>query len=247
MKPTIPLAFVAGILSFLSPCVLPLIPVYLSYITGLSVTQLQASGNVGRSRRMLVSLTLAFVAGFAVVFVLLGASATLVGSALKRSMPALRVAGGIVMVILGLHLTGLLRLRFLDVEHRTLQQTARRTGRGSFIGAFLMGIAFSLGWSPCIGPILGGILLLAATRDTLSQGIALLAAYTAGLAVPFMLTALLIGRISTSSRTTRRVARIAELAGGTILVVAGILMVTGTITVLSAWANRLLPWLDFGL
>ncbi|MFO0767123.1 MAG: cytochrome c biogenesis CcdA family protein [Nitrospiraceae bacterium] len=183
-------AFSAGLLSFVSPCVLPLVPSYISYITGLSVEQLTDVSERSRFRKAIILNSLLFIAGFSTVFVAFGASASLLGQALITYQDHLRRIGGIVVVVFGLYLLGILNLNFLKMEHR-YQFRNRPAG---FLGSFLIGIAFAAGWTPCVGPVLGTILLYASTTESLLSGVVLLTAYSLGLALPLFLTALGVDR-----------------------------------------------------
>lgn len=236
---TLLVAFLAGLLSFLSPCVLPLIPSYVALITGVSGRPDAAGGKVDEeiSRRALVS-GLLFVAGFTSVFMMLGASATAVGALLGRHGEWISRIGGVVVLVLGLHVLGVLRLPGLDRDTRLLGRFsgARRLGRA---GSFFVGMAFGAGWTPCIGPVLAGILTLAATTDSLTQGMALLATYSAGLAVPFLLATVALGRFLTASRRFRKAMPWVERVSGALLVVVALLLLTGSLEALSGWSSRL--------
>ena len=242
---TLLVAFLAGLLSFLSPCVLPLIPSYVALITGVSGrTATTGKLDEGVSRLALVN-GLLFVAGFTSVFMMLGASATAVGSLFGQYGDWISRIGGVIVLVLGLHVLGLLRVPGLDRDTRLLGKLSggRRLGRA---GTFLVGMAFGAGWTPCIGPVLAGILALAATTGSLSEGMALLAVYSAGLAVPFMLATLALGRFLTASRRFRRAMPWVERASGALLVVVALLLLTGSLEMLSGWTSRLgLP--DAGL
>ncbi len=243
---TLLVAFLAGLLSFLSPCVLPLIPSYVALITGVSGRTAATTGKVDEEvpRRALVN-GLLFVTGFTSVFMVLGASATAVGALFGQYGDWISRIGGVIVLVLGLHVLGLLRVPGLDRDTRLLGRFSggRRLGRA---GTFLVGMAFGAGWTPCIGPVLAGILTLAATAGSLAQGMALLAVYSAGLAVPFMLATLALGRFLTASRRFRKAMPWIERASGALLVVLALLLLTGSLEALSGWTSRLgLP--DTGL
>lgn len=230
MTPTLSLAFTAGILSFLSPCVLPLVPSYLAYVGG--------SGAAKRS--LLIRNALLFVAGFSLVFIALGASASLLGSLLRANRQALTIGGGILVILFGLVLLGVIRLPVLMRDTRLQAQHDASTP----IGAVLLGMAFAAGWTPCIGPVLGGILTLAGASDTLLEGVVMLAVYSAGLAIPFLVAALALEPFLRATRRMRHWLPWVERAAGGLLVVAGLLMVTGTYTRLNTWLLRFTPeWL----
>lgn len=227
----LPLAAFAGLISFLSPCVFPLVPSYLGYI----------GGNATGSERTRIGNSLLFILGFSISFVLLGASATLVGSLLRAWRYELIIVGGIVIIIFGLGMLGVFRIPFLMREAR-LQVSTDKPGNG--LGALALGFAFAIGWSPCIGPILAGVLTLASTSDTVGQGMLLLAIYALGLGVPFFLAALAFNRFLAVSRVVRRQLRVIEMIGGGIMVIMGVLMVTGYYTVFNGLLIGLTPdWL----
>ncbi len=224
-------AFVGGILSFLSPCVLPLVPSYLGFITGFTVEEM---GN--RRRLAMVHATL-FVVGFSLVFVLLGASATALGSALRFYKEWIMRGGGILIVFFGLYCLGIIKLGFLTQEKR-MHLERKPIG---YLGSVLVGIAFGAGWSPCIGPILGGILSLAATEADLSRGMRLLVAYSAGLAVPFLVAAYAVESfLDWFQRFRRHLGLVQKISGG-LLVVVGLLIATGQFTRLAGYLQKLTP------
>jgi cytochrome c-type biogenesis protein len=230
VTPTLGLAFTAGLLSFLSPCVLPLVPSYLAYVGGSGATK----------RALLIRNALLFVAGFSLVFIALGASASALGSLLRANRQILMLGGGVLVILFGLVLLGVIRLPVLMRDTRVQAKHDASTP----IGAVLLGMAFAAGWTPCIGPVLGGILTLAGASGTLLEGVALLAVYSAGLAVPFLLAALALEPFLRVSRRMRRWLPWVERAAGGLLVVAGLLMVTGTYTRLNTWLLRFTPdWL----
>jgi cytochrome c-type biogenesis protein len=239
---SIPAAFVAGIISFLSPCVLPLVPPYLIYLTGATIEHVSSNEATTASRRAVMLSALAFVLGFSTVFVALGASASLIGSFIRTWSAQLSIAAGIVIVIMGLHFLGLTRIGFLMREGRL---TAPKPV--GLWGAYVMGLAFAFGWTPCIGPILAAILSVAAAEATVTKGAALLAIYSAGLGIPFLLAAFMIDR-STSllARMKRHLATI-ERAMGVLVVVTGICFLTGTMSTVSIWLLETFPGLaNFG-
>lgn len=231
---SIPIAFVAGLVSFLSPCVLPLVPGYISMLSGVSMEELRASTDASLAGRIFAN-SIAFVLGFTVVFVALGASASAVGTFLLTRRTIFNVVAGIIIIIFGLHLTGLIRIPFLYRDAR-IQTGAKQRGSA---GAFLLGFAFAFGWTPCIGPILAGILALAATRDTLAQGMFLLAVYSAGLAIPFLLTSLGLSRFLKFYGRFRRHLQAVEVASGVLLVALGVLIALNKFTVLSGYLSFL--------
>ena len=234
-------AFAAGLLSFLSPCVLPLVPSYATFITGMSLDELTAGEGTDRARRAALVHGLLFVAGFTAVFMVLGASATFLGSLFRYASRGLEIAGGILLVTFGLYLLGLLRLPGADREWR-LHLADKPVG---YMGTMLVGVAFGAGWTPCIGPVLGGILTLAATRGSLGEGMGLLAVYSAGLAVPFLLATVLLERFMGGMKHLRRWLPWINRISGILLLGLGILLLTGWLTVLSATFAQWTPgWLS---
>lgn len=223
-------AFSAGIISFLSPCVLPLVPLYLSYISGVSVEALRSDNNREEIRRRVFWNCLYFIAGFSLLFISLGATASLIGRVLRSQMGILtKIAGGIV-IIFGLHMTGILKISTLYKEKRI---QVRTQARGP-LGAFLLGLAFAAGWSPCIGPILAGVLFLASTRETLWQGIGLMAVYSAGLALPFLIISLALNYFFAMFGSVKRYLNVVEIVGGALLMVIGFLIFTNNMPLLSS-------------
>ncbi|MDD2540532.1 MAG: cytochrome c biogenesis protein CcdA [Desulfuromonadaceae bacterium] len=228
-------AFIAGLLSFLSPCVFPLIPSYVMYITGISYADMQAEHPTHIIRQKTILHALCFISGFTVVFVLLGASATYIGSFLQEHSTIIRKVGGIILVLLGIHVTGLLPLKFLLGEKR-LNIKHKPAG---YIGSFLVGIAFAAGWTPCIGPILAAILAVAATEDSVYHGILLLLLYSMGLGVPFFLSALAMNRFMAVFNRFKKYIHIFEIITGILLMVVGALIYSNWLSRLSAYASIL--------
>lgn len=230
-------AFVGGVLSFISPCVLPLIPGYLSFVSGVSMEEMRGSDARASSRRQVLTASLAFVAGFSVVFISLGASASAIGEFLMSRLPLLGKIAGVLIIIFGLHTMGVFRLRWLEFEKRV---HAQRKPAGLF-GAFVVGIAFAFGWTPCIGPILGGILVIAGSKDTILEGVQLLAIYSAGLGIPFLLTALAVDRFFTASARIRKHYHAIEVTSGALLVAIGVLIFTNQFTIIARYLEPYLP------
>lgn len=228
-------AFIAGLLSFLSPCVLPLIPSYIMYISGISYADLHAEHPSHVIRQKTIFHSLCFVCGFTAVFVLLGASATYIGSFLSAHATVIRKVGGILLVLLGIHVTGLLPFRFLLREKR-VSITHKPAG---YAGSFLVGIAFAAGWTPCIGPILAAILAVAATEERVYQGILLLLLYSLGLGVPFFLSALAMHRFLAVFNRFRKYIHTFEIITGILLMVIGVLIYSNWLTRLSGYATFL--------
>lgn len=231
-------AFGAGLFSFLSPCVLPLFPSYLSFITGMSVDRLAADGTESRGRVMLHSL--AFILGFSLVFIALGASFSAAGQFLLDYRDWIRIGGGFLIIIFGLYIAGLLRI---GIFGRT-RQIQIRTKPAGYLGTLVVGATFAIGWTPCVGPILGSILSLAGTAETVGRGIRLLLAYSAGLALPFFLSSLALGGFLKFSKRYRSAMPIVERVAGVLLVVVGLLVVTNYFVILNSYAISLTPqWL----
>jgi cytochrome c-type biogenesis protein len=226
-------AFVAGLLSFLSPCVLPLVPGYVSLISGATIEDLQSSDR--RMLRTVMMHSITFVLGFSVVFIALGAVATSVGQFVHQYETLLTRIGGIVVIIFGLHLTGLLKIKALYADKRLHNVK----GSSSVAGSFLVGFAFAFGWTPCIGPILAGILLLAETQDTVIKGIVLLAIYSLGLAVPFLLTSLGVDRFLSFYGRFRRHLHTVEVISGVLLIAVGVLIFVNHLRILSGYLSFL--------
>ncbi len=233
-------AFGAGILSFISPCVLPIVPGYLSFISGLTIEELRNQER--RINRQVLLNSLLFVLGFSVVFIALGASATFVSSILRDYSGIISKIGGILIIILGIHFLGLYRFKWLNYEKR-IHIGSKKIG---LIGSFFMGFAFAFGWTPCIGPILAAILALAAAEETVGRGILLLAFYSAGLAIPFLLTAMAFNAFASVSTVIKKHFRAVEITGGVLLIAIGVLIFSGSLGYLSAVLSDWFPWLNFG-
>lgn len=226
-------ALMAGVLSFLSPCVLPLVPSYLSFVTGMSLEDLQE----GVDRRATLIHSLLFVAGFSMIFILLGASASFLGVFLKYYEVWIARVGGVLIIILGLHLVGIFRITPL-LRERRIHVNDKPAG---YVGTIGIGAAFGAGWTPCIGPVLGGILTLAGTQDTVWAGVGLLSVYSLGLAIPFLLSALALDAFLSAFSRFRRLLPVVEKASGVLLILLGLLLMTGSFTILSAYLVRFTP------
>jgi cytochrome c-type biogenesis protein len=216
-----PAAYLAGLLSFFSPCILPLIPAYFSFITGFSLEELTADPSARIRRKVIVS-TLTYISGFTAVFILMGASASFLGSAVTQHRGVIRIIGGILIILLGLHLTGIFRFQTLDFEKRI----HLRKRPLHFLGTFLVGMAFAAGWSPCIGPLLGSILIIAGSQETVQQGVWLLTIYSAGLATPFIGIAVSINYILQFLTRVKPKLKYMNAAAGILLIGMGLLLVT---------------------
>ena len=239
MNPNVSLiaAFAAGFLSFVSPCVLPLIPGYISFVSGVSVEEMRGDAPPATSRLQVFITSLAFVIGFSLVFVALGASATAIGKFMFAKLPLLSKIAGAVLIVFGLHTMGVFRLAFLETEKRV---HAQRKPAGP-LGAMLVGVAFAFGWTPCIGPILGGILAIAGSRNSVGEGITLLAVYSLGLGIPFLLTSLAINQFFGAAKRIRRYYHAIELISGGLLVAIGVLILTGQLTLIVRFLQPYLP------
>jgi cytochrome c-type biogenesis protein len=212
------IAFLGGLASFLSPCVFALVPAYIGYLSGRAV------GSQDNSRFYTLSHGLAFVLGFSTVFILLGLGASAIGSLLFDLRPYLTKIGGVVVVIFGLHMTGVIRIPFLQYDVRKQDAPDRRYG---YVSSFLLGVFFSAGWSPCVGPILGTILTLSLSTGSISQGFWLLVAYSVGLAIPFLIAAVEIGLVSSFIKKYGNIVRYVEIAMGVLMIIIGVLLFFG--------------------
>jgi cytochrome c-type biogenesis protein len=226
-------AFTAGVLSFLSPCVLPLVPSYLSFVTGMSLEDLEE----GVDRKTTLTHATLFVSGFTLVFLLLGASASFLGQFFRYYEDWIARIGGVIIVLLGLHLMGVFKIAPLLREKR-VHLNDKPAG---FLGTLGVGAAFGAGWTPCIGPVLGAVLTLAGTRETFWSGVSLLFVYSVGLAVPFLLSALALDRFLQAFKRFRGFMGVVEKASGALLVVLGVLLLTGTFTILSNYLIQFTP------
>ncbi len=231
----IAVAFLAGLLSFLSPCVLPLVPSYVSFVTGLGMEELESGG--GSVKRVTLVHSLLFVAGFSLIFLLMGASATYIGQLLRSYQDIIARVGGVIIILFGILLLGVIPIPALSRERR-FQFQNKPVG---YAGTVAVGMAFGAGWVPCIGPILGGILTLAATRADVAEGVGLLGVYSAGLAIPFVLSAVALTAFLAWFQKFRRYLRYVEWAAGILLIFVGLLLVTGKFTVLAGWLVQFTP------
>ncbi len=236
-------ALLAGALSFLSPCVLPLVPPYLCYMAGISVDQFRGgAGPAGdvKARRAVMLAALAFTLGFATVFVALGAGASTIGGLLRQYIDLLAKIGGLIIIVMGLNFLGVFRIGFLSAE-------ARFQGSGkpaTLSGAYVMGLAFAFGWTPCIGPVLGAILGIAASRETVGDGALLLAVYSLGLAVPFWIAAAFSGAFMRFLVRFRRHLGLIEKAMGVLLILTGLAFIFGFVSSLAIWFQQTFPILS---
>lgn len=225
MRLDLPLLFLEGLLAFVSPCMLPMLPVYLMYL----------AADTEHGKRASVVNTIGFVCGFTAVFMALGATATAVGSLLNAHLLLLQRVSGLVILIFGLHFLGILKLGFLDTEKKLNVQTKQR----GFFGAVVFGAAFSMGWTPCLGPFLGSALLLAGNTDTVAAGVFYLFVFSMGLGVPYILAALFFTRIKVIFQQLRKRGRVIKIISGIVLVVAGILLMTDSFGYYAAFFDRI--------
>jgi len=230
------IALGAGLVSFLSPCVLPLIPGYISYISGSSLNELIEKKSINLFPIIL------FTVGFSIVFIIFGAASTFLGQVLLKNSYDLRVAAGLIIVILSLHIIGVINIKFLNYEKRIQTKS-----NSNFYSPILIGMAFAFGWTPCIGPILGSILVLAATEESLSKGIILLFSYSLGLAIPFILSGYLIQRFLLFSKNFKKNIGLVSKIGGIILLITGVLILTNQLQALGYYLLNIFPFLqNFG-
>ena len=230
------IAFGAGLISFLSPCVLPLIPGYISYISGNSLNELIEKKNINLTPIIL------FTFGFSIVFIIFGAASTFLGNVLLQNSYELRIAAGLIIILLSLHIIGLINIKFLNFEKRVETKISN-----NFYSPFIIGMAFAFGWTPCIGPILGSILVLAATEESINKGILLLTSYSLGLAIPFILSGYLIQKFLIFSKNFRKNINLVSKIGGIILLITGILILTNRLQALGFYLLNIFPFLqNFG-
>lgn len=233
-------AFAAGVFSFLSPCVLPLIPSYLSFVSGISVEEMRGAQAAARVRTRVVLNSAAFILGFSLVFVSLGASASFLGGLFLGYRNFIRLMGGAFVVLVGLYLVGLFKIGALE---RYLQFNLKDKPAG-YLGSVLVGITFAVAWTPCVGPVLGAVLALAGASAEVGRGIFLLSSYAAGLALPFFLSALAVNSFFQFSQRFRRYIHAVHVMGGVLLIIVGVLLITDYMTFLNAYVLRFTPdWL----
>src|SRR3954465_10654958 len=236
---SIPAALVAGLVSFLSPCVLPLVPPYLIYLTGATTEPVANAGPPRASKRAVMISALMFVLGFSTVFVALGASASLIGAMVRAWSAELSIVAGVVIMIMGLHFLGLTRISLLMREGRL--PIPKPVG---LWGAYVMGLAFAFGWTPCIGPILAAILSVAAAEATVAKGAGLLAVYSAGLGIPFLIAAFMVEQFSALFMRMKRHLANVERAMGMLMVLTGVGFLTGSVSAVSIWLLETFPALQ---
>jgi cytochrome c-type biogenesis protein len=222
-------AFTAGLLTYLSPCLLPMIPAFVAYITGISFSDFKDANKKDEIRRKTIIHALLFIAGFSLIFIALGLTATFLGKILFRYQKYIRIIGGILIMLFGLQLTGILKLDFLIKERKINIATKG----ASYLGSFLIGVTFAAAWTPCAGPILGSILVLAGAKADMVTGVKLLTLYSAGIAIPFFLTALLVNTFLEHLNKLQKYLNLINRVGGTLLVIIGLLMATNYLAVIS--------------
>jgi cytochrome c-type biogenesis protein len=221
------LAFSAGLLSFLSPCVLPLIPAYLSYIAGSSVSEI----NTNKAKINLLIKSVFFIIGFSIVFIILGVSVSFLSKLLTANLKLVKQVGGILIIIFGLHMTGIFKIKILYSEKRILPSGNTKKN----ISSILLGMAFAAGWTPCIGPILSSILIYAGSMGTIKKGVSLLVVYSLGLAVPFLLSALLIGNLTSYLKKFSKYLPVVSVVSGILMIIMGILVFTNKLSLISQY------------
>jgi len=235
------LAFIAGLISFLSPCVLPLLPSYLAFITGLSFEELTRPSSARQMRQIILTHSLLFILGFSILFTLMGASATLLGQFLATYREMIRLGGGVLIIILGLFISGLIPLGFLQKEKKWHWQHKPL----GYLGTFLVGVTFAAGWTPCVGPLLSAILLYASTAENISTGIILLLIYSLGMGIPFLISSLALNSFLNAFQKAHRFIGFLTKIGGILLISIGILLITNSFDLLNEFLSRWFPGFSF--
>ena len=223
-------AFTAGFLTFISPCLLPIIPSFIAYITGISLNDINDPAKKNAAKMKALAHSLFFIVGFSLIFILLGLTATFIGKTLFRYQRLIQTAGGALIILFGLYLIGILKLDFLGKEFKIKVKSEG----ASYLGSFMIGVTFAAAWTPCAGPILGSILLMAGTKTSVAEGAKLLSAYSLGIAVPFFLTALLINTFVASFNRLKKFMSVVNMISGVFLVAVGILIMTNYLNVIAA-------------
>ncbi len=232
-------AFSAGIISFVSPCVLPLIPAYISFISGVSIDTLKNESGERKNVKIVILTSVVFILGFSIVFISMGASATFIGNfLLEKSLILMKIAGAII-IIFGLHFIGVFKIKYLNYEKRINIQSSKL----GLFGVFLAGIAFAFGWTPCIGPILAGILTLAATKNSVHEGVLLLSAYSLGLGIPFFITGIATNTFFSLFAKIKRYFKIVEIIGGVFLIIIGFMIMFDYFSIISGYLIQWFPFL----
>lgn len=227
-------ALSAGFISFLSPCILPMIPSYLAFITGISLEELSHEDKLKNVRKVVILNSLLFILGFSIIFIALGASATFVGRFLADNIRWFEIIGGVIVILLGLHFAGVFKFAFLERERKIHLQNKPL----GFLGTILVGMAFGAGWTPCVGPILGAILTMAATTQNILKGILLLSVYSIGLGIPFLIAGLLIHKFFEYFKSVRKYFKVITAVGGVLLIIIGVLLIAGYFSSISAVLSK---------
>jgi cytochrome c-type biogenesis protein len=233
-------AFAFGLLSFISPCVLPIVPGYISFISGVSIDAMKNDAEKKTVRNQILLRTLMFILGFSIVFISLGASATVVGKFLLKELNIISKIAGVVIVVFGLNMVGVFKIGFLNYEKRFHTEAKPL----SIFGALLVGLAFAFGWTPCIGPILAAILAIASQQETVGQGIVLLTSYSLGLGIPFLITGMSITVFYNFFNKLKKYMHTVEIIGGVLLIIVGVLIFTNSLTILSGYLSKWFPFLN---
>lgn len=228
------MAFLAGLLSFVSPCVLPLVPSFVTYITGLTFEDITSDKDKARIRSITITNSLAFIAGFTTIFVIFGASATFLGQVFLTYQDIIQKVGGILIILFGLYIMGVLKLNFLTKE----KKVHIKNKPAGYFGSYIVGMAFAAGWTPCVGPILGTILLYASTTGSIGKGIGLLAIYSLGLGLPLFISALAINTFISAFKVVARYMRWITIISGIFLIVIGVMIFTNSFTILTTWFQQ---------
>ena len=231
----IAVAFIAGLVSFLSPCVLPLVPGYISIVSGSSLDQLKAREKDTSLLRTVLLSSVMFIVGFSITFILLGASATWIGQALVSRRELLDKIAGLILIVFGIHVLGIVKISALYQDKRFHNVEKPR----GVAGALVLGLVFAFGWTPCLGPILAGILTIASTKQTVTEGMLLLGVYSAGLGIPFLLTSLALNQFLSFYGRFKRHFHAVEMVSGALVIAVGVLMITGSLTRLASWFSFL--------
>ena len=229
------IAFIAGLISFLSPCVLPLVPGYISIVSGSSLEQLKAQSKDSSVLRTVLMNSITFIVGFSITFIVLGASATWLGQLLVSWRQLLDKIAGLVLIVFGVHVLGIVKINALYQDKRFHNVETQRGALGSLV----LGLAFAFGWTPCLGPILAGILAIASTKQTVTEGMLLLGFYSAGLGIPFLLTSLALNQFLSFYGRFKKHFHAVEMASGALVIAVGVMMVTGSLTRIATWFSFL--------
>ncbi|MBI5193396.1 MAG: cytochrome c biogenesis protein CcdA [Nitrospirae bacterium] len=228
------MAFLAGLLSFVSPCVLPLVPSFVTYITGLTFEDITSDKDRARIRKITISNSLAFIAGFTTIFILFGASATFIGQVFLQYQDIIQKIGAVLIILFGLYIMGVLKLNFLTKEKKFHIENKP----SGYLGSYIVGMAFAAGWTPCVGPILGTILLYASTTGSIGKGIGLLAVYSLGLGLPLFISALAINTFISTFKVIARYMRWITIISGIFLILIGVMIFTNSFTIITTWFQQ---------